>query len=468
VTFLSTLALAVALLVVAPYVAPRLRRRRAEEQPFPPARLVQPAPPQSRRRSRVEDRALLATRAASVLLLALLGATPFVRCTRLSLQRSGGASVAMAIVVDDSMSMDTTADGKSRFERARAGARELLGSAREGDAIAVVLAGAPARVALAATTDLGAARNAVDSLTAADRATDLDGAVSLARGLVASLPQVDKRIVVLSDLADGHEDGPPLGEGSSVPVWVALPELRGAAADCALMRADRSGGRVRAGVACGPGVTTAGRFITVEDADGKELGRAAAPTGSTGETTVLLPSEDAAASRARLLGGDAVADDDVAPVLPEMSRGAIGVVADSADETVATGGAPIVEQALSALKLDVDVRPIPAFPDRTEDLAGDLGVILDDPPGLTPEQRHALGGFLEGGGVILLALRPPWAHRWSRCWHAASPGARRSRRGVIRSPRSALSRSPRTACSTSGRAVAPRWHRRTRAPWSRS
>jgi hypothetical protein len=89
-----------------------------------------------------------------------------------------------------------------------------------------------------------------------------------------------------------------------------------------------------------------------------------------------------------------------------MSRGAVGVIADSADETVATGGAPIVEQALSALKLDVDVRPIPAFPDRTEELAGDLGVVLDDPPGLTPEQRHALGGFLEGGGVILLALGP--------------------------------------------------------------
>jgi hypothetical protein len=406
VTFLSTLALAVALLVVAPYIAHRLRRRRAEEQPFPPAHLVQPAPPQTRRRSRIEDRALLAARAGSVLLLALLGATPFVRCSRLSLQRSGGASVAMAIVLDDSMSMQATADGKTRFERARAGARELLGSAREGDAIAVVLAGAPARVALAATTDLGAARSTIDGLMPADRATDLDGAVALARGLVSSLPQVDRRIVVLSDLADGHPEGPALGADGPVPVWVALPELRGAAADCAVMRADRSGGRVRVGVACGPGVTPAGREFVVEDADGKVLGRAAAPNGTTGEAVVLLPSDDAAASRAHLLGGDAVAGDDFAPVLPEMSRGAIGVVADSADETVATGGAPIVEQALSALKLDVNVRPIPAFPDRAEDLAGDLGVLLDDPPGLTPEQRHALGGFLDGGGVVLVALGP--------------------------------------------------------------
>jgi hypothetical protein len=187
---------------------------------------------------------------------------------------------------------------------------------------------------------------------------------------------------------------------------VALPELRVDAADCAVMHADRSGARVRVGVACGPGVSAVGREVVVEDGDGKVLGRAAPASGTTVETTVLLPSENATASVARLLGGDAVASDDVAPVLPEIGRGAIGVVADPADETVATGGAPIVEQALSALKLDLDVRPIPAFPDRMEDLAGDLGVLVDDPPGLTPEQRHALGAFLDGGGVVLVALGP--------------------------------------------------------------
>jgi hypothetical protein len=406
VTFLSTLALAVALLVVAPYLAHRLRRRRAEEQPFPPARLVQPTRPRARRRSRLEDRALFATRAAAVVLLALLGATPFVRCSRLSLQRSGGASVAVAVVLDDSMSMRAPFGGKTRFDRAREGARELLASAREGDAVAVVLAGAPPRVALAATTDLAAARRAIDGLAESDRATDLDGALALARGLVASLPQVDRRVVVLSDLADGRHDGPPLGEGGPVPVWLALPELRGPATDCALMKADRSGGRVRVALACSPGASAAGRDVVVEDAAGSALGRTTAPAGTTADLTVLLPSEDAAPVRARLLGSDAVASDDEAAVLPEASRGAIAVVADAADESVATGGAPIVEQALSALKLDVDVRPIPAFPDRAEDLAGDLGVLLDDPPGLTPEQRHVLGAFLEGGRVALVALGP--------------------------------------------------------------
>jgi hypothetical protein len=409
VSFLSVLALAVALLVAAPYMAHRLRRRRAEEQAFPPARLVPPSPPKARRRSRLEDRALFATRAASVLLLALLGATPFVRCSRLSLQRSGGASVAMAIVVDDSMSMRARSPGASasRFDRARTGARELLASAREGDAIAVVLAGAPARVALAATTDLGAVRHAIDSLTESDRATDLEGGLSLARGLVSSLPQVDRRIVLLSDLADGHPDAAALGEGMSIPLWIALPELRGALPDCALTAADRGGARVQVHVACTPGSSAAGKEVSVEDAAGKVLGHAAATgTGNEAEISVQLPNDDAAPVLARLAAGDAIAADDVTPVLPEAGRGAVAVVADATEESVVTGGAPIVEQALSALKLDVDLRPLPAMPDRSEDLAGDVGLVLDDPSGLTPEQRHALGAFLDGGGVVLLALGP--------------------------------------------------------------
>ena len=405
-TFLSTLALAVAVLVIAPYLAHRLRRRRAEEQPFPPARLVEPSAPKARRRSRLEDRALFATRAVAVLLLALLGATPFVRCSRLSLQRSGGASVAMAIVVDDSMSMRASAGRTSRFERARDGARELLASAREGDAVALVLAGVPPRVALAPTSDLGAAKRAIETLAESDRATDLDAALALARGLVASLPQIDRRIVVLSDLADGRPDAPPLGERSPVPVWVALPELRVPAADCALMTADRSGGRVRVQVACGPGGTAAGREVVVEDGGGVVLGRTTLGAGAEVQATVTQSPEDATPMVARLLGGDAIAADDVATVLPEAGRGALAVVADATEEAVATGGAPIVEQALSALKLEVDLRPIPAFPDRVEDLGGDLGVLLDDPPGLTPEQRHVLGSFLEGGGVVLVALGP--------------------------------------------------------------
>ncbi len=129
-TFLSTLALAAALLVVVPYVAHRLRRRRAEEDAVRPGtarRAVAPEGPAQVSASKIARSSGSAWRPCS--LLALLGATPFVRCSRLSLQRSGGASVAMAIVVDDSMSMRALSNSRSRFDQAREGARDLLASA---------------------------------------------------------------------------------------------------------------------------------------------------------------------------------------------------------------------------------------------------------------------------------------------------------------------------------------------------
>jgi hypothetical protein len=407
VTFVTALGLAIALLVAVPYFAHRLRRRRAEERPFAAARMVPPAPPRARRRSRLEDRGLFALRAASVLALALLGASPLVRCSRLSLQREGGASVAMAIVVDDSMSMRATfgSTRSTRFDRAVRGARELLGSAREGDAIAIVLAGAPSRVALAATTDLGAARGVLDTLAQSDRGTDLDGAIAMARALVTQLPQVDRRVVVLSDLADGKPDAPPLGGDSAIPVWIALPELRGDALDCGVLSADRSSSRVRVSLACGQDATAGGREVTLR-AGSNILARAPAPSGAGGDVSLTVAADAPSDLVAHLEGADAIAADDEAVVVAAAAAPAVAVIADSADEETVTGGAPVVEQALAALRLDVALRPIPAVPERAADFAGFVGVIADDPPGFTPEQRRALGEFVEQGGEVLIALGP--------------------------------------------------------------
>src|SRR5690349_2097566 len=130
-SFLTAGALLIALLVAAPIMAHLLRRRQAEVRPFPPARLVPPTPPAARRRSMLEDRALFAVRAVAVALLAVLGATPFIRCSRLSLNRKDGASVALAFVIDDSLSMRAKIEGQggdaaaTRFDRALKAAREL-------------------------------------------------------------------------------------------------------------------------------------------------------------------------------------------------------------------------------------------------------------------------------------------------------------------------------------------------------
>src|SRR5258705_2942771 len=192
-------------------------------------------------------------------MLALLGATPFVRCSSLAIGRQGGASIALAIVLDDSLSMLAKTSSGTRWDRARKAASDLVADAREGDAVGIVLAGSPPRIALASTTDLGAVRTVVEGLSPSHRATDLDGALELARSLVHGLPQVDRRVVLLSDLTDGHPNGPGLGEGGDVPLWVPLTDLAQPAQNCAVLRADRQRDRAMVRVACSPPGESKGR-----------------------------------------------------------------------------------------------------------------------------------------------------------------------------------------------------------------
>jgi len=408
VSFVTALALAVALLVAAPVLAHRLRRQRADVVPFAPAHLVTATPPKARKRSRLEDRALLAVRALAVVVLALLGASPLVTCSRLALDRDGGASVALALVLDDSGSMRATLpSGKTRFAAAVAGAEQLVSSAREGDAIAIVLAGAPPRVLLAPTTDLAAVRAALRDARPSDRATELVEALAMSEGLLTGLPQIDKKLVLLSDRADGHPEGAPLGADRKLPVWAPLPELAEKVTDCAVITADRAGTSVRVRVACTPGETFAGRSVEVRSRDGsRAFGSSPGVTSSATEVSITVAPDAPDDLVARLAGADAVASNDAAPVLTEAGPTALAVVADPASETVVTGGSPVVEQAYAALHTELALRPLPQLPDRLEDLAAFAGVVVDDPPGLTPEQRAALGAFLQRGGVALFALGP--------------------------------------------------------------
>jgi len=267
-----------------------------------------------------------------------------------------------------------------------------------------VLAGSPPRVALAPTTELDAVSSVVSSVTESDRATDLDGALRLAETLLAALPQVDKRVVVLSDLADGRADAPPLGENALVPVWAPLGEIRETKeTDCALTSADDTSGHVIVRIACSKDVSATGRRVEVRAGD-RVVGSGTAT--SAAELSIEVSGVKAGeALAAHLLGGDAIASDDVAPVLVSQS-GSIGVVAEAADETAVTGGPPVVEQAFAALRSDLATRPLPAVPDQPGDFNGFFGVVVDDPPGFTPEQRRALTQYLEGGGVMLVALGP--------------------------------------------------------------
>ncbi|APR85815.1 Hypothetical protein A7982_11164 [Minicystis rosea] len=433
-SFLTLSALAITLFVAAPVVAHMLRRRQAEERLFPPARLVPPTPPAARRRSMLEDRALFSVRALAVVLLALLGATPFVRCSRLALNRQSGASVALAFVIDDSLSMRAKLpNGQTRWARSLSAARELMNGLTGGDAVAVVLAGSPARVALGSTSNMAAAIEALDGLSPSDRATDLDGAVDLAKGLLRGLAQRDKRVVVFSDLADGSPpDAPALAGDGDIIVWLPVPELVASGSDCAVTRADRAGTRVWARVVCttngdaarpaalpsasasavpsaepaaakGP---SAGRSLEIR-AGREVLGTVAlGPNVVREEIAVEIPKNAPEVLRAGLTGTDAIAEDDEAPVVVAGGALPMGVVVDAAATHVATGGPPPIEQAFTAMELDAQIHPLPAVPEHADDLNKYAALVVDDVPGFTPEVRRTLAAWVERGGVLLLTLGP--------------------------------------------------------------
>jgi Mg-chelatase subunit ChlD len=419
VSFLVTAALAIAILIAAPIAAHLLRRGRAQEQAFPPVALVPALTPVARQRSRLEDRLLLTVRALVIAALAVIGATPFVRCSRLSLSRESGASVAVALIVDDSLSMRAKTDGSTRWQLSLDAARDLLDSAREGDAFAIVLAGRPARLALAATTDLDAARRTLEDLTPSDRSTDLDSAVQLARSALKQLPHVDKRVALLSDLA-----GAPLPQGEPA-LWVPLEKLAVAAEDCGAVSAEQRGRRVTVQIACNSSSAARGRFVELfasKDQNGAGIAQPAdaAPVKPSDErlargalapqpglqTVSLELSAEFSGLDARLDGSDAIEADDTTPVASHQGASSIALVSDPSTASVATGGTTLLEQALSALEGQLVVRPLPVAPDDARDLEGHAALLLDDPTGLTPETRAAITTWVERGGVAMALLGP--------------------------------------------------------------
>jgi hypothetical protein len=397
-SFVTIFALGLSLLVAAPTLAHLLRRGRANEQPFPAAALVPVTRSTARERSRLEDRGLLLLRALMILCLALLGAGPLVRCSRVALGRSGGASVAMAIVVDDSASMHTRLpNGKTRFQRAIEGAHELLGSARDGDVVALVRAGKPARLSLAASADLQAAARAVDELRPTDRGTDLSAAIALGRAALSSLPHKDKRVVLLSDLAGELPREPSEG------VWAALPELATKTDDCGVLRAEQSGPRVTAVVACSSENAARARTLRLVTKDPSVKSEARLVV-QRGEQTLTLEAKADSGGAVELTGSDQNPDDDRGEVAPESRGLSLAVHVDGEGEAVATGGAPLLEQALHSLSYGAPVRPLPELPREAAELNDVAALFIDDPPGLTPETRGVIDGWLEGGAVAALFL----------------------------------------------------------------
>ncbi len=400
------LALLLTLGVIGVVIAHSLRKGQATPLLFPAARLIVQNEASARKRQRVEDRGLLALRALTIFALALLAASPFVSCSRLTLARKQGASVSAVIVIDDSASMQAKNNGKTRLFRAKEAARQLLADAQSGDAFSIVLSGSPARVHVPATSDLVSLKSALATIEATDRKTDLAGALTLARGIQSQAAQQDHPIIVLSDLA--------LIEGSTLDLSdVAIPDIgiTKPLSNCALVQASQGQNSVLAEVICTDKGAIENRTVRLADRSGKSIGQAVAAH----DGVVTLPQPDWAKNKpdasevlVQLSASDSdqIESDDQTFLLGAGTQLSFGVRADQAKASVKTGSDTVLQSGLEALERGIRVRPLSLLPEEVSELDDLAGLLIDDPSGFSPEVRKTIETWVKQGGVAAVFLGP--------------------------------------------------------------
>lgn len=230
----SPLALLLAAFISLPLIAHFIRRADVTKRTLPTVALLARIAVQDRNRARVTEPFLLALRVLAIALVVLAAAAPFL--TRASAY-GDGSSVALAIVIDDSLSMGQRAGNESAFEAACDRAREVVNSLGEGSEVALIGAGSSARVIAPRTTDRSIVLAALDALELGARGTDLRAAIQLASRQLASARFATRRTLVLSDFA-GQDAQLLDGIGGDIDVE-ALVESAGANASIVDARVTR-------------------------------------------------------------------------------------------------------------------------------------------------------------------------------------------------------------------------------------
>jgi hypothetical protein len=177
------LALAAVGAVVLPIVIHLLFRRRRVPVDWAAIELLREAVRRTTRRLRLEHWTVLALRSLAVLAAGLGLAVPFAGDGSSILDESR----TWIVVLDDGSTSGAIVGSEAEFDRVRAEVRRAIESAGPRDRVALVLASAPARIALAPTGDRDAFARALDGVEPSEVPADLSGAIALARDTERSL-----------------------------------------------------------------------------------------------------------------------------------------------------------------------------------------------------------------------------------------------------------------------------------------
>jgi hypothetical protein len=209
-TFLNPILAGVGLACVSlPIIIHILMRRRRKPILWGAMRFLLEAYRQHRKRIRLEQFLLLASRCLLVALIAVALGRPLLGS---GASLAGRGAVTLYLLIDNSLAASATDEaGKAALERHKTAAAALLRQmdAAAGDRVAVIALGGPARgVVDPPSPDAGAVGEVVKGITTTDSAADIPGALALVASSVASKDSGHGNVVVavLSDFLTGSAD----------------------------------------------------------------------------------------------------------------------------------------------------------------------------------------------------------------------------------------------------------------------
>lgn len=400
------LALLGALAVAAPVLIHLLRQRDVPTRSLPTLALLQRATAESRRKLRLRDRWLLALRALAILAFALGTAAPYLVSSRAF---DDGRRAALAIVIDDSMSMARRGDGERLLARAIARALDQLDALAPESEASLVLAGKPARLAVARTRELDVIRRALRALPETSaRGTALPEALELARRSVGDSAH-QRRVIVLSDFAShAHLDELPAARGIE---WALEPLGPVAPPNAAILEANAAHDPTTPGRLSVDVVLRApeGRHAIEVLHDDTVLARSELVVGAegTGRATLHVEEPTIPDATVRLVTSDALDIDDARGLLLRPSAAVRALLVDGEPHTSrdrdevgfltrALEAAPRDDGGIAHRVVDAD-----AFVPTT--LTDIDVVVLANVATLPPRTADALARFVDAGGGLLVA-----------------------------------------------------------------
>ncbi len=178
-------------------------RKKAPVVAFSALAFILASNPKQARALQVSEWLLVLLRSAAVALVAIALAKPMLPVwdAQDAVLQGAQGPTAVVVILDDSMSMQTT-DGKMMlFERARARAIALIEALPQGSIIAAVAGGYPARMLVRQLTrDRSAVIDAVRKLELHPRRDDPSRALAMAEALLVHAELADRRVVLWTDL----------------------------------------------------------------------------------------------------------------------------------------------------------------------------------------------------------------------------------------------------------------------------